>query len=126
MTIYANAPGTLSMLLLVPTIVLFLLLPIGRGTPNSTSLHPDSVFSIHNRALIQASMSPLPVLSILDRAHVMLMTVLSILAVDFRVFPVLLLNPRLMVCHWYHHRCWHLFEPECAAVGEPFVCLWVE
>ncbi|KIM62828.1 hypothetical protein SCLCIDRAFT_1214615, partial [Scleroderma citrinum Foug A] len=41
-------------------------------------------------------MSPLPVLSILDRAHVMLMTVLSILAVDFRVFPVLLLNPRLM------------------------------
>ena len=110
MTIYANAPGTLSMLLLVPTIVLFLLLPIGRGTPNLTSLNPDSVFSIHNRALIQASMSPLPVLSILDRAHVMLMTVLSILAVDFQVFPralaesetygVSLVSPSLLAPFW--------------------------
>lgn len=88
MTIYANVPGTLSMLLLVPTAVLLLLPPIERGTPLPIQLDEsksDSVTSDHDRSL-RASMSPLPVLSIY-RAHMMLMTVLSILAVDFQVFP---------------------------------------
>lgn len=89
MTIYADAPGALSMLLLVPTAVLLLLPPIERGTPLPTQLDeskPDVVASEHNRSLLRASMTPLPVLSIY-RAHMMLMTVLSILAVDFQVFP---------------------------------------
>jgi len=89
MTIYADAPGALSMLLLVPTAVLLLLPPIERGTPLPTQLDepkPDGVASEHNRSLLRASVTSLPVLSIY-RAHMMLMTVLSILAVDFQVFP---------------------------------------
>lgn len=88
MTIYADAPGALSVLLLVPTAILLLLPPTERGTPLPMQLDeskPESV-AFDNDKPLRASVPPLPALSIY-RAHMMLMTVLSILAVDFQVFP---------------------------------------
>jgi phosphatidylinositol glycan class W len=92
MTSFAEAPGGLSLLLLAPMLVLLLLPPIERGTPlpaerwdepassdggsrtETLSKHPSQSFR------------PLPALTTY-RAHMMLMTILSILAVDFSVFP---------------------------------------
>ncbi|KAG6336647.1 hypothetical protein ID866_2428 [Astraeus odoratus] len=92
MTVYADAPGALSALLLVPTAVL-LLLPSGEnGTPLPTNVDesgPGRVTSSDDRDNSLAFQSLLPPLAALSsyRAHMMLMTMLSILAVDFPIFP---------------------------------------
>lgn len=93
MTRWADAPGTLSILLLVPAVLLALLPPHESGTP----LPSNSFRREHERdddeesepgvaPHATAALRPLPAVSTW-RAHMMLMTVLCILAVDFPVFP---------------------------------------
>lgn len=88
MTVYAEAPGALSVLMLVATAVLLLLPPIEDGAPLPTRVDDGtaSACDVGDRSVFQASLPPLRALSTY-RAHMMLMTVLSILAVDFQVFP---------------------------------------
>ncbi|KAI6128862.1 GWT1-domain-containing protein [Pisolithus croceorrhizus] len=88
MTVYAEAPGVLSVLLSVATAVLLLLPSIENGTalPTRVDDGTTSTRDIGDRSAFQASLPPLRALSTY-RAHMMLMTVLSILAVDFQVFP---------------------------------------
>lgn len=89
MTWFANKPGSLSLTLLFPTGLLLLIprresgtpLPSGnrssspnRPTGNPSTTHPDSLTA------------PLPPLTTY-RAHMLLLTILGILAVDFPVFP---------------------------------------
>lgn len=88
LTVYANAPGALSALVVAPTCVLLLLPRIESGSPllsktNETNTARDS--RIIDRPALP-TLSPLPALTTY-RANVMLMTVFSILAVDFPVFP---------------------------------------
>ncbi|KAI6041480.1 GWT1-domain-containing protein [Pisolithus marmoratus] len=88
MTVYAEAPGALSVLLSVATAVLLLLPPTENGAalPTKVDDGTTSVRDMGHRSEFQVPLPPLPALSTY-RAHMMLMTVLSILAVDFRVFP---------------------------------------
>lgn len=88
MTVYAEAPGALSVLLLVATAVLLLLPAIENGKALPTQVDDGTTFvgDTGHRSASQASLPPLPALSTY-RAHMMLMTALSILAVDFQVFP---------------------------------------
>ncbi|KAG8216125.1 GWT1-domain-containing protein [Butyriboletus roseoflavus] len=87
LTVYADAPGVLSVLLLVPSCVLLLLPQIESGTPllsktNETTARDSGI--IDGPAL--PALRPLPALTTY-RANMMLMTAFSILAVDFPVFP---------------------------------------
>ncbi|KAI6165270.1 GWT1-domain-containing protein [Pisolithus thermaeus] len=88
MTVYAEAPGVLSVLLSVAATVLLLLPSIENGAalPTRVDDGTTSTRDIGDRSALQASLPSLRALSTY-RAHMMLMTVLSILAVDFRVFP---------------------------------------
>lgn len=95
MTLFAEAPGALSLLLLVPMFVLLLLPPLERGTPLPAE-NRDELASPGGRSRAETppmhssqSLIPLPALTTY-RAHMMLMTILSILAVDFPVFPRIL------------------------------------
>ncbi|KAG6911371.1 hypothetical protein DXG01_001042 [Tephrocybe rancida] len=85
MTLFANSPAWLSLLLLVPTGLLLLLpqQPLGTPLPSPGSPRP-------RQSSTQPSLTPqiptLPAVTVY-RAHMMLMTILGILAVDFPVFP---------------------------------------
>ena len=83
MTLFANHPTILFALLSVPT-GLLLYSPM----PKSGTLIPlrQPAVSSTSTASNQVQIPPLPALTTY-RAHMMLMTVLSILAVDFPVFP---------------------------------------
>lgn len=96
-TLFADHPGLLSTLLLIPTGVLLLLPPREHGTflPSASTSRPSSPTRPSHRislpyippeALQSSAIPPLPALTTY-RAHMMLMTVLCILAVDFPVFP---------------------------------------
>nr|GAT42781.1 predicted protein [Mycena chlorophos] len=77
MTLFANRPILLSVLLLAPAALVYLCTPgQDRGSVIGASGGPGKAGSI----------APLPALTTY-RAHMMLMTVLGILAVDFPVFP---------------------------------------
>ncbi|KAG2124919.1 GWT1-domain-containing protein [Suillus cothurnatus] len=85
MTLFAEAPGTLSLLLLVLMLVLLLLPPLERGMPLLAESQ-DELVSPDGKSRAEAPPIPLPALTTYC-AHMMLMTVLSILTVDFPVFP---------------------------------------
>jgi phosphatidylinositol glycan class W len=101
MTLFAHRPGTLSAILLLPTAFICFLfpphqsgtpLPSGGSTRGSPVSHRTST-SHHDEPSKQGAGSPEQTdttrLSALStyRAHMMLVTVLAILAVDFPVFP---------------------------------------
>ncbi|KXN83497.1 GPI-anchored wall transfer protein 1 [Leucoagaricus sp. SymC.cos] len=87
MTLFATAPFTFSILLLMPTILLLWVYPrrdissplpsSKRSSQNATSTNKPPRF-------------PFMIALTVYRAHMMLMTVLAILAVDFPVFPRML------------------------------------
>ncbi|KAG7448680.1 GWT1-domain-containing protein [Guyanagaster necrorhizus] len=80
MTLFANMPTLLSILMLVPALGLSFLPRRESGTPlpsNESERDPASATAI---------VAPLPYLTTY-RAHMLLMTVLAILAVDFPLFP---------------------------------------
>lgn len=91
LTVYADAPGSLSALLLAPTCVLLLLPPIESGIPllsETNKVQPSATArdSDSTDGAAQPALRPLPALTTY-RANMMLITVFSILAVDFPVFP---------------------------------------
>jgi phosphatidylinositol glycan class W len=93
MTLFANKPLLLSFLLLVPTGLILLrtphpssaIMPIPTHGRNPSPV-PGSNPSRLAEEVKSGSLRPLPTLTTY-RAHMMLMTILGILAVDFPVFP---------------------------------------
>ena len=91
LTVYADAPGGLLALLLAPTCVLLLLPQIESGSPllSKTNVTQLSASARDSRTIggpAQPTLRPLAALTTY-RANMMLVTVFSILAVDFPVFP---------------------------------------
>lgn len=96
MTLFATSPALLSVLLLFPAGLLLLIPPRQSGTPlpSPNPMTPPSPrhssFSLSPIPTpVPASVSQVAVLPALTvyRAHMLLMTTLAILAVDFPVFP---------------------------------------
>jgi glucosaminylphosphatidylinositol acyltransferase len=102
-TYFANMPALLSVILLLPTGVLLLVPPRESGTPlpsgytSAPHTPPPPPYASLEPELAQPSeqpsskekslmITPLPALTTY-RAHMILMTILCILAVDFQVFP---------------------------------------
>lgn len=96
MTLFANHAALLSLILVVPTACLLVLSPRRPGTPlPSQSELPRAPSPSHTINIASGPspplpsrihIIPLPALTIY-RSHMMLMTILAILAVDFPVFP---------------------------------------
>ncbi|KAK0449720.1 GWT1-domain-containing protein [Desarmillaria tabescens] len=80
MTLFANMPALLSILMLIPALGLSFLSRRESGTPLPSNE------SERGTASPKATVAPLPFLTTY-RAHMLLMTILAILAVDFPVFP---------------------------------------
>ena len=91
-TVFANAPGKLCLILLVPTLCLLLLPRRETGPFLPSSLTHSRTSSRDSTTLRDANTSgiisipPLPALTTY-RSHMLLLTFLCILAVDFPVFP---------------------------------------
>lgn len=99
-TLFANSPGFLLLVILIPTSVLLLIPRREAGTPlpsthtasrppsRQTSPIRDAASSSTSNASVPplAVIPPLPALTIY-RSHMMLLTAICILAVDFPVFP---------------------------------------
>ena len=85
MTVAATQPIYLVVLLLLPTIAILSLPRAETGTPLPSS-QPASPALENVQPKFAVKIPPLPALTTY-RAHMMLMTVLAILAVDFPVFP---------------------------------------
>ncbi|KAL7284819.1 hypothetical protein ACG7TL_002129 [Trametes sanguinea] len=91
-TIFAEAPGKLSLILLVPTIFLLFLPRRETGTflphslTHSRTSSRDSTASRDGMYTGIINIPPLPALTVY-RSHMLLMTFICILAVDFPVFP---------------------------------------
>jgi len=123
MTLFAHRPGTLSAILLLPTaFICFLFPPHQYGTPLPSGGSPRATPAVsrhassshHNESSKQGAGSPEQTettrLSALStyRAHMMLVTVLAILAVDFPVFP-----RRLAKCETYGVSFVRIFSHAC-------------
>lgn len=91
-TISANAPGLLCLALLVPTLLLLLLPRRESGTYLPSALTHSRASSRESNALRDGhslgtlAIPPLPALTTY-RSHLLLLTFICILAVDFPVFP---------------------------------------
>ncbi|KAI9068191.1 hypothetical protein FKP32DRAFT_1562231 [Trametes sanguinea] len=91
-TVFADAPGKLSLALLVPTVFLLFLPRRESGTFLPSSLAHSRTSSRDATALRDGTYTgiihipPLPALTVY-RSHMLLMTFICILAVDFPVFP---------------------------------------
>jgi hypothetical protein len=85
-TLFAYSPGLLSLILLFPTALLMLIPRRELGTPLPSNIASSNRGS---NPEVQATKSSIPQLPALTtyRSHMLLMTTLSILAVDFPVFP---------------------------------------
>lgn len=79
MTFFADSPVTLALLLLVLTGLLLL-----KPKRDSSVVLPNS--SLQQESGTIAKIEPFPAVTTY-RAHMMLMTILAILAVDFPIFP---------------------------------------
>jgi phosphatidylinositol glycan class W len=122
MTLFAHRPGTLAAILLLPTaFICFLFPPHQSGTPLPSGGSPLASpvshrvsSSHHDKPSKQGAGSPEQTettrLSALStyRAHMMLVTVLAILAVDFAVFP-----RRLAKCETYGVSFVRIFSRAC-------------
>ncbi|KAH8103095.1 GWT1-domain-containing protein [Cristinia sonorae] len=101
-TLFANSPGILSVILLFPTCVLLLIPPRESGTPlpmaslsrpnsptRESSRESSTVGESGRNSAAPTGASSIPLLPALTiyRAHMLLLTSLCILAVDFPVFP---------------------------------------
>ncbi|KAG5645357.1 hypothetical protein DXG03_006419 [Asterophora parasitica] len=87
MTLFADSPGLLSGLLLLPTGLLLLIprQPLGSPLPPPVPMSPTSRQPAPSGSTTP-QIQPLPSVTVY-RAHMLLMTTLAILAVDFPVFP---------------------------------------
>lgn len=85
-TLFANSPGLLSLILLFPTALLMLVPRRELGIPLPSNVTSSIRGSSSEVQAVKSFISQLPALTTY-RSHMLLMTTLSILAVDFPVFP---------------------------------------